>query len=92
MKIIEIAGPDTSLKFPIVADGGRERVIEWISTEMGKSEDVLLVAQKGSTLINTCIIEVEHEDGLSPENFMLILLKITQLWIVIYCICTTPNI
>lgn len=69
MKIIEVAGPDTSIPFPINGDGGRERVIEWISKELGKIHDVTLIAQKGSKLENVKVKEVNHSQGLDPSDF-----------------------
>lgn len=69
MKIIEISGPDSSIKYPIKEDGGRERVIEWLSKEFGKEQNVVVVAQRGSYIPNCDIIEVHHKCGLKPEEF-----------------------
>ncbi len=69
MKIIEISGPDSSIKYPIKEDGGRERVIEWLSKELGKEQIVSVVAQCGSHISHCNIIEVFHRNGLEPEEF-----------------------
>jgi glycosyltransferase involved in cell wall biosynthesis len=69
LKIVEVSGPDSSIQYPIFKDGGRERVIEWISKELGKSQKVTVIAQNGSQIANCEILGVPHTTGLEPTEF-----------------------
>jgi glycosyltransferase involved in cell wall biosynthesis len=69
IKICEISGPDSSIPYPVNGDGGRERVIEWLSKDLSKVSDLYLLAQKDSQLDNVKILEVSHSDGLNAKEF-----------------------
>lgn len=69
LKIVEVSGPDSSIRYPIVKDGGRERVIEWISQELAKTQIVTVIAQSESHIDSCEILGVPHTEGLEPSNF-----------------------
>lgn len=69
LKIVEVSGPDSSIRYPIVKDGGRERVIEWISQELAKSQTVTVIAQSESHIDSCEILGVPHTEGLEPTEF-----------------------
>ena len=69
LKIVEVSGPDSSIRYPIVKDGGRERVIEWISQELAKTQMVTVIAQSESHIDSCEILGVPHTEGLEPTNF-----------------------
>lgn len=70
MKIVEFMGPDSSVILPIKGDGGRERVIETLSSSLAKKvgrHNVELIAQIGSYSEDFSIRSVSFTNGLDSD-------------------------